>query len=141
MRLRLRLRLRLRVRVRVRVRVRRVSEGAACSPPMGTSRASMAAAASTGRLGAAGRGRVVGRRPTPPHLVRVGVRVRIRVRVRLRVRVRVRVLTHARRGVLARSGLGEAPSPLGAARASNPKRRVRTAIDLVRIRVGDRVRD
>ena len=80
------------------------------------------------------------------HLVRVRVRVRVRARVTVTVRVRVRVLTHARRGVLARSGLarsglGEAPSPVGAARASNPKRRVRAAIDLVRVRIGDEVRD
>ena len=75
--------------------------------------------------------------------MKVGVRVRMRARVRVRVRVRVLVLvlTHARGSVLARSGLGEAPSPLGAARASNPRRRVRAAIDLLRIRVGDRVRD
>ena len=33
------------------------------------------------------------------------------------------------------------PSPLGAARDRNPGRRVRAAIDLVRVRVGDRVRD
>ena len=65
----------------------------------------------------------------------------MRARVRVRVRARVRVLTHARGGVLARSGLGEAPSPVGAARASNPKRRVRAAIDLVRVRIGDGVRD
>ena len=57
------------------------------------------------------------------------------------MRVRVLVLTQARGGVLGRSGLGEAPSPPGAARASNPRRRVRAAIDLLRIRVGDRVRD
>ena len=77
----------------------------------------------------------------PPHLVRVRVRVRIRFRFRVRVRATVTVLTHARRGVLARSGLGEASSPVGAARASNPKRRVRAAIDLVRVRIGDEGRD
>ncbi len=71
----------------------------------------------------------------------LGVRVRVRVRGKVRVRVLVLVLTHARGGVLARSGLGEAPSPVGAARASNPKRRVRAAIDLVRVRIGDKVRD
>ena len=65
----------------------------------------------------------------------------VRVRDRVRVRVRVRVLTHARGGVLARSGLGEAPSPVGAARDRNPRRRVRAAIDLVRVGVKDRVRD
>ena len=57
------------------------------------------------------------------------------------MRVLVLVLTHARGGVLARSGLGEAPSPVGAARARNPRRRVRAAIHLLRVRVGDRVRD
>ena len=107
----------------------------------------MGSAAGKGRLGAEA-SRAAGRRPTPPHLVRVRVRVRVRIRFRVRVRatVTVTVLTHARSGVLARSvlarsGLGETPSPVGAARASNPKRRVRAAIDLVRVRIGDKVRD